>query len=133
MRRRWFVLLLGLAAGCGGQTSCTIRGKVQVDGKPVEKGVIVFAPASDGGAPVTGGIVNGRYVVRTTAGPKRVQISAPVVTARRPEHPGPGASMVEVTDESLPPKYNSESTLTFDAAVGSITKDWDLESKRGRK
>ena len=50
--RRWMIPLavlvcLGLLAGCG-PVMGTIQGEVTVDGKPIEKGIIVFAPAASG-------------------------------------------------------------------------------------
>src|SRR4051794_20930248 len=100
---RWLacvIVLSALLVGCGPATS-TISGEVKVDGKPLMKGVISFAGTGD---PVTANVENGHYSVRTTPGKKQVMVSAPVVIGKRPENPGPGAAMVEVTAESLPAK-----------------------------
>lgn len=122
-------IFLVSSAGCGGPATCTISGKVRLDGKPVEKGVISFSPDSGPGDPVTGNIENGAYSVRSIAGPKRVQLSAPVVMGKRPESNAPGAAIIEITKEGLPAKYNSASELRFDASPGLNSKDWDLSAK----
>jgi hypothetical protein len=136
VRRLVLLMLLGLGgvvlgSGCGPGTA-TIDGEVTVDGKPLEKGVISYTPADGNGAPVTAEVRNGRYEVRTVAGRKVVQISAPIVVGQRKEHKGPGAALIDITEESLPPSCNSKSELTFEATAGANTKNWAVESK-GRK
>ena len=134
--RTGLVVLLGLCAagllaGCSsGPASATVSGEVKVNGTPVEKGVISFSPAEGTGKLVTGEIKNGRYEVQTTAGKKVVQISAPVVTGKRKDSDAPNAQWVEITEESLPDKYNSKSELTFDVQAGGNTKDWALDVKK---
>jgi len=124
-------VVAGAPAGCGsGPASASVSGEVKVDGVPVEKGIISFAPIDGIGAPATAEIKNGRYEVRTTAGNKQVQISVPVVTGKQKESNAPDAKWVEVTAESLPAKYHSRSELTFDVKSGSNTKDWDLTVKK---
>lgn len=121
----------GLLAGCSsGPASATVSGEVKVNGAPVEKGTISFAPAEGKGAPASGEIKNGRYEVRTTAGKKLVQISAPVVTGKRKDSSAPDAQWLEITEESIPEKYNSKSELNFDVQSGSNSKDWALEVKK---
>jgi hypothetical protein len=134
MRRRVFlILLLGSSAaslflGCGAPTA-TVSGQVAVDGQPLEKGTISYAPADGRGAPVTVPIENGKYQARTTPGNKFVQISAPKVMGKRKEHNGPDAPLVEITAESLPPRYNSKTELSLDVHAGSNTKDWSVTSQ----
>ena len=120
-------VVLAAAGGCG-PAACTISGAVLADGKPLEKGVIMFAPADGQGEPATADVTGGRYEVRTTPGRKRVQLSAPVVTGRRKLSNAPDAQTVDITEESLPAKYNAVSELTFDAAAGGNSKDWAVES-----
>ena len=118
-----------MGTGCGGTAVCTISGQVRVDGKPVEKGVISFSPESGPGDPVTGNIENGTYRVRSVAGPKRVQISAPILVGKQPDSNAPDAAIIEITKESLPAIYNSASNIRFDPSPGLNTKDWDLTKK----
>ncbi len=123
------VLLFTVFAGCG-PTTGTISGTVTVSGKPVESGIISFTPADGKGAPVTVDIQNGKYAAQAVAGAKLVQISAPVVTGQRPEYNGPGAPMIDITEESVPAKYNSETELTLEMKPGVNQKDWAVEGMK---
>ena len=133
--RGWFVLgvlLIGTLSGCGPATG-SVSGNVTIDGQPLDKGVISYSPAEGQSEPVTVEILNGKYATdKMVAGKKFVQISAPKVVGKRKEYEGPDAPLVELTEERLPPKYNSESTLTFEVKPGDNDKDWAVESVRGR-
>ena len=117
-----------LLVGCSAPTA-PVSGRIEVDGQPLEKGTIAFAPADGRGAPVTVPIENGKYDLRLPLGNKHVQISAPKVIGKRKEYNGVNAPLVEITAESLPPRYNSQTELTLDVRSGSNTKDWSLKSK----
>lgn len=137
MNRRLAMLLAWAAttaavAGCGdgGPPAATVSGEVKANGVPIEKGVIAFSSLDGTGAAVTVDIKGGKYEVRTTAGKKRVQISAPVVTGKRKESPAKDAPMVDVIGESLPEKFHSQSTLELDVQPGGNTKDWLLEFRK---
>jgi hypothetical protein len=125
------LFVAGLLAGCGPALG-TVSGNVTVDGQPLTKGVISFVPADGNGTPITAEIKEGNYTAQTAAGRKTVQISAPTVTGQRKEYNAADAPLVDITEESLPPKYNSESELTFDLNRGSQTKDWSVQSMRRR-
>src|SRR5688572_21641734 len=107
----WLALFIAVASGCGPAIG-TVSGTVSVDGKPLANGVISYVPAEGAGEPATGNVSGGSYKVQMRAGKKFVQISAPVVTGKRKEYEGPGAPLVEITEESLPPHYNSQTELT---------------------
>ena len=126
MRR--FILLVVGCIGCGGSSVATVSGEVLVDGKPLTKGLIEFVALEGAGDPARSEVINGRYDVTTTPGKKQVKISAPVVTRRH--QPSPGAPVSEVTEESLPDRYHSQSVLTLDVRPGSNTKKWEVESKK---
>lgn len=114
--------------GCGPSIG-SVTGTVTVNGQPATGGIISFVSADGKGAPVTVEIqAGGQYSAQgIVAGAKQVQISIPVVVGKRPEFNGPGAPMVEITDESIPAKYNSETELTFDLKPGANQKDWAVE------
>jgi len=122
--------LAGLLTGCGGPPQYTVSGEVKVNGVPLEKGTISFAPAEGKGHAASAEIQNGHYEVRTTAGKKVVQISAPIVTGKRKAYSGPDAPMMDMTAESLPARYHTKSELTFDVQTGSNSKDWLLDVKK---
>ena len=123
------LLLTALVLGCGPSTG-GVSGTVTVNGQPAKAGIISFVPADANGAPVTGEISDGKYSLQAVVGAKRVQISVPVVIGQRPEYNGPGAPLVEITEESVPAKYNSETELTFDLKPGVNQKDWAVESNK---
>ena len=114
-----------LCAGCGPATM-QVSGKVTLDGQPVQAGIISFAPAEGTVPPVTANIADGAYYVVMEPGKKLVQISAPVVAGTRKEYNSPDAPTVEVTRETVPPRYNSRSELTLDV-TGALEKDFALE------
>jgi hypothetical protein len=118
--------LTALLTGCG---PSTVSGTVTVSGQPATSGIISFAPADGKSAPVTVEIQSdGKYSAEAATGAKQVQISIPVVVGKRPEYNGPGAPMIDITEESVPAKYNSESELKFDLKPGVNQKDWAVES-----
>jgi hypothetical protein len=124
------LLAFAMVGGCGPAVSA-VSGTVTVDGQPVASGVISYVPAEGGGEPATATIAAGRYELQTSPGKKFVQISAPVVVGKRKEYEGADAPLVEITDESLPPHYNSQTELSFDVQRGKNTKDWSLT--KGKK
>lgn len=114
-------------AGCA-PAAVTLSGKVTVNGQPLEKGIIDFAPLDKAPISPSAEIVNGQYQLKLAPGKKQVSISAPVVTDRRPEHNGPGALMVEITAESIPAKYNAKTELTIEVTAATTNKDWELKT-----
>ena len=105
-------LLCCLAAlsGCGpgGPKTVPVSGSVTFAGQPVADGEIAFRSADGATASWAGRIVAGRYAIRSTVGPKRVEI-----IAVRPK-PGakPKASGEGVINEMyIPDRYNLESEL----------------------
>lgn len=121
--------LAPLLVGCGPAVG-DVSGSVTVDGKPLASGVIAYVPAEGSGEPATATIADGKYRLQTTAGKKFVQISAPVVIGKRKEYEGPDAPLVEITDESLPPRYNSQTELSFEVQRGSNVQDWQLSKTK---
>jgi len=112
----FFVLACALATvGCsdGGPSREDVSGTVTFDGQPLESGEILFFPAGGGGTPEGGTIAGGKFEFQATAGAKRVEI-----TATR-EEGGPAADGLPNYVSFIPPRYNSQSTLTQTVEVGS--------------
>ena len=67
------VLLMSLCVGCeqgGGVTRGAVKGKVTLDGSPVEEGSIAFIPTGGTEGPTAGGqIEQGQYSVPSAKGP----------------------------------------------------------------
>lgn len=128
-----WLLFWGCLYGTGGCSSglprAVVHGEVTVDDLPVERGTISFVPLDGVGDPISGPIENGRYKLLTTAGPKLVQISQPVVVDKRKEHPGADASWIEITTERLPPEYHSNSQLRCELRPGDNLQNWKITLK----
>lgn len=125
-------LSLLLQVGCADPNTARIVGSVLVDGQPVARGTIAFIAADGTGDSVSAVINNGRYEVSTTNGAKIIQITVPRIVSQRRAFNDPSAPMLDVTEETIPEKYNSNSVLKMDAQPGSNTKDWSIESKSNR-
>lgn len=135
MRRTYrigFVLLAALstsAAGCGGSEQTALKGKVTLDGVPVENGSIAFYSTAEGGPRAAAAIQNGEYAVPLERGLKpgsyRVEVSWQKPTGKKIPSTDPGF-LADETREVVPDKYNVKSTLTADVAAGENIKDFPL-------
>lgn len=110
---------LALAAGCGGGGFAEVTGRVLVDGKPVQGAFVTFTPEGPGGVRGVGATnAEGRYRVIRPGSKVGAQI---------------GTNRVSVTGgdtgRSLPPKYSTESTLTFEVTGGPNVFDIDIDTK----
>lgn len=129
-----FLAACGLAlmpclAGCGCRDGLTvISGTVVYGGRPVQRGVIAFLPV-DGNGPTAAAVVSdGKYSVKAAPGLKRVQIEAYNVIGRRSVVPGDLTSpMVDLQEQFLPVRYNTESELTCEITGDAWTHDFVLE------
>ncbi|MGE3806809.1 MAG: hypothetical protein AB7K24_19245 [Gemmataceae bacterium] len=137
-RRTCYCLLTLLLAGCGSNSSSTMRvwGEVTLDGQPVEEGEIVFVPAAGAAGPSTGGPIQaGRYDIAAAQGPRaggkyQVQIQA----FGPPRSYSPNASgegpFVEVRDNLAPARYNQQSTLSVQIAATAADNQHDFRLER---
>jgi len=115
------------AAGCSNQPKLyPVSGTVTFDGQPVESGDILFISTAGDRGPDAAKIAGGKYALQTTAGTKRVEVSASRI------RPGGarGAGGEPVPEEYIPARYNLESRLTAEVkAEGSNTFDFELHSQ----
>ena len=58
------MMVVCLAAGCGGARSGSVNGTVTLDGQPLAKGIISFSGNSSGAGTGGGSIVAGKYEIR---------------------------------------------------------------------
>lgn len=124
------LLLLLLAAGCGGDASgrYAISGTVTLDGQPVTTGAIAVIPAQGTDGPTSGGsIEDGEYSIPASKGPTagryRVEIRWPREAGQVELYPGQSGAKFE---EAIPAKYNSKSTLEIQVGEGSTEHNFDL-------
>jgi hypothetical protein len=128
--------LLLAVAGCGKHGShAAISGAVQLDGKPLEKGSILFMPMKGTEGVVTGGeIVDGHYELKGDHGPaigwNRVEVQAVKRSGKMVQDPmGPKGQQVEMLLGAVAPRFNGSSTLKFEVKPGDNTADFQVESK----
>lgn len=139
----WCLLLILfslVSQGCSGRTDGlsrgSVRGRIQLDGTPIEQGHISFYPIRDTKGPVVGGSISaGKYSLSSSTGPvigwNRLEISWKRKTGRKVPagSPRPAGSMVDEITEAVPEKYNTESTLEHEVKAGKNVFNLDLLSE----
>jgi hypothetical protein len=132
--------MLALASsGCEGRSDDLPRegvsGSVTMDGQPLAKGTIQFAPTSDKiPTTITAGINDGKYSVPHTEGlvpgTYKVAISSFNEVAETPEpHHAPG-KVGPAPKNLIPKQFNTASTLTAEVKGGEAnTFDFEITKK----
>lgn len=125
--------LLAALAGCGSSDRVSIQGQVTFDGQPVGPGSIVFLPETSREAiKVAAPIEAGQYQIGpergAAPGPVRVEISWSKKTGRQIPSADPGMMMDE-TQEAIPPRYNTDSTLRRELQPGENVLDFVLTAQ----
>jgi hypothetical protein len=120
MSWRWLSLagpVIILLGGCGRSAPDTypVWGTVTFDGKPVDKGDILFIPVDRSLGPEGGKIIKGKFSGRSKAGKCRVEISAKKeANADTPRFEGK-----PILTNYIPARYNADSGLSVDVATGN--------------
>lgn len=106
--------------GCAPKDGLTpVKGTVTLDGAPIEKGTINFAPKGGPGTATGALIVDGKYEARVSPGKMAVTIYAQ--KAEKIENPTQEQIERGITEnlvDIIPAKYNRASTLEADIAEG---------------
>jgi hypothetical protein len=147
MRRRFFFPLALLAlGGCSSSYKLApVSGKVTMDGKPLPRVVVTFAPMGTkenmNVGPTASAVTDaqGRYALKLDAGKPgavvgkcRVYINTTLEERSKgggdePDAPGPFRAMAP---EKIPPKYSRQTELVFDVPAGGTDQaNFDLRSK----
>jgi hypothetical protein len=110
--------LPGCSSAPAAQKRGKIEGKVTVNGQPVSAGRIRFMAIDPNGTNVAAEIKDGQFTVPAEQGPTkgkyRVEFNVPSATKRRiPDDDNPG-KFIEEAPETLPRRYNYDSTITAD-------------------
>lgn len=137
------VVLTGciVCSGCGGSSiqKTSVSGKVTLNGEPIELGQITFTPSAEGGSnssgAASGEIKAGAYSISASEGPMVGKHSVSITASRKTGQqvaaamPAPEGTMIDVTEDYIPYKYNFETTLTAELTSGENTKDFALEGE----
>jgi hypothetical protein len=148
MRRALALLPLALVlCGCGGDKPkfVPVAGRVIVDGKPVANLMVTFQPvgAKEGHDPGPGSAgvtdANGRYTLKVSSqqfsgdgavvGKHKVRIGTVLPGEGKPTDPEVGSPDGEplAGKELIPPRYNQDTTLSFDVPeAGTDKADFEL-------
>lgn len=127
------LLLCCLTWGCAEPTTGIVKGTITVDGDLPETGYIGFTATDGKTGPVGTEIINGEYEAEVPLGEVKVDIRVPKVVGQQRLYNTPDSPIQDITEESLPPRYNDETELIHTVEVGEVTKDFELTTKRSRK
>ncbi|MCL2349181.1 MAG: hypothetical protein FWC50_13100 [Planctomycetaceae bacterium] len=126
-------LIFGVTTGCWAKklSTYTVTGKVTVDGEPIEKGAIMFAPVDGQTAMGGGAIINGNYTAEVPPGKKKVLVSGGKVTGKEPLYKIADSPMRDKLVSVTPMQYNHQTTTNLEAEISGKTEnlDFDLSSK----
>ncbi len=132
------LVVLGMLAGCGsreyeGKQRIALKGKVTVDGEPMDAGTISFIPLdTQNNRPSGGSILGGVYDVPEPMGANegsyKVEIHWQKPTGKKMKAID-SDELIEQRKEGLPDKYHKNTELT--AEIKSDTKEinFDLSTK----
>lgn len=106
--------------GCGPKDGLTpVSGTITLDGQPLEKGTVNFAPKGGPGTATGAPIENGKYEARVSPGKMAVTIYAQkTVPIENPTPEQVERGITETTEDIVPAKYNRASTLEADIVEG---------------
>jgi hypothetical protein len=123
------VLAVGVSgAACGpSDPRVTIQGAVALDGKPLREGQVVFLPVDKSLRAEGAQVKDGGFTIRVCKGPHRVEINAQV-EERRAASPNAPPEAGITTRSIIPPRYNEQSTLSFDVQSAKDKPAFDLTS-----
>ena len=133
----WLFITLAsalLSCGCGSSDvpeTGEVKGIVTLDGTPVPKATITFAP-EEGRTSTAETDAKGEYVLLYTAKVMGAKVGKHTVriSTHRPAVGDPGdAHRVEEVKELIPAKYNTQTTLSEEVEPGKNEIDFALQSK----
>ena len=134
VRRAVSWILLAVILGCGTSHRAAVVGKVSLDGKPVDDGIITFIPSGDNrGSPAWGKIQAGDYAIPAKTGPSVGTNRVEIRWARKTGRMVPIDPTIEETVEAVPVRYNSQSVLQVEIKPGTNQFDFNLNSDSARK
>ena len=115
-------------AGCGSEDGLAkVKGKVTLNGRPLEGATVEFQPAAERGAPSAGATdAKGRYELMYTFDVPGAMPGEHVVSIRTAEICFDGQGNEFEREERVPPKYNTHTELKRTVVPGRNTIDFEL-------
>ena len=131
------VSMAAVAGGCLSSSTGTVSGNVTLNGKPLDKGQVMFSPTGATGGTAGGEIVAGKYQVADLT-PANYQVTVAATPEVKIVMPGDPETKRALTDEELRaridplPADTMGKEQTLEVKGGSQTLDFKLESKAGK-
>lgn len=121
---KWLCLVTLLVVGCTrGPAIGTVKGRVTMDGQVVDGGLIRLVPADGNSQPADCIITGGNYSITMPVGDKKVEIYWTKGGGGKVDTATQGTEQVIAM---IPPKYNTQTELTYTVESGTATKDFAL-------
>ncbi len=126
------IVLFGAIVGCGGgyegPKRAGVKGKVTFAGEPVSQGTLNLVPVGHHGSKVSVPITNGAYDITEARGPNagKYRVQLYYFKASAPAGAMADADAESATQQVIPPKYNTESTLEVEIVDGENKHDFEL-------
>jgi hypothetical protein len=115
--------------GCGGVSGASVRGKVTLDGSPLDDATITFVPTSGGQRQAAWTTVkNGQYTIAAKDGLGTGQFRVEIRALRAANEKTNDPTLISAK-EVVPSKYNSKSELMAEIKPRQNTADFELKSK----
>ncbi|HEX3150404.1 MAG TPA: hypothetical protein VHR66_20165 [Gemmataceae bacterium] len=119
-----------VATGCQGGSTSTLTGTVTVDGQPLKDGAVRFIPLDPSKGGTAGAVIkDGTFTCQVPVGEMRVEFNGAKVVGKRKAYDTPDSPMVDIVEELLPAKYNTQSELKITIKGGSQKETWALVTK----
>ncbi len=118
-------------SGCqdGRPNKGKVKGTVTLDGRPLEKGSVLFISTDNTTPSSSAEIRNGTFAGEVYVGQMNVQVLSPQVVGKRKVYDTPDSPEADVLEERIPAKYNTETVLTADVKPGEQELNFPLKNK----
>ncbi len=130
-----FLFCVGICIGCGGvsdaPTTIEVTGTVTLDGDPVKEASVIFEDTEGKEKSYFAKTDNnGTFSTSMTAGKKKVRITAIREVPGKTVPDGAGTGTVPATEQFIPKKYNTATTLEEEVkAEGPNKLTFELKSE----
>ena len=126
-----------IAAGCSGDPRCAIEGNVNLDGKPMERGLVTLIPQTGTkGRKASGAIIDGVYHIEKKDGPNagdflvKIETVPHEIEAIAEKRPLSREDLRDLPPRpEVAPEFNRDSTTIVTVRLGDINQiNFEVES-----